>query len=57
MIDVDITSQEAAVVYGLCHCFSRGAQQNHDKPRRVQLRKQIPRFLIYLFVYLFTATF
>jgi hypothetical protein len=52
-MDMDITPQEAAALYGHCQCFSRGAEQNHGKLKTVQLRKQILRFLVYLF----TATF
>jgi len=39
---MDITSQEAAVFYELCQCFSRGTEQNHGKIKTVQLRKQNP---------------
>jgi len=29
--DMDIMSQEAAVVYELCQCFWRGTEQNQGK--------------------------
>jgi hypothetical protein len=54
---MDMTSQEAAVVYELCQRFSRGTEQNQGKLKTAQLRKQIPCFLVCLFIYLFTATF
>jgi hypothetical protein len=54
---MDMTSQEAGVVYEIYQSFSRGTEQNQGKLKTAQLSKQIPRFLVYLFIYLSTVMF